>query len=69
MNITTYPYHLTEQQLKLCHVRDPSTDSGQIKEQAQTRPIFSLPFETYEEILFYNLGSAQVIMLCLNYKQ
>ena len=35
----------------------------------QTRPTCSapavdpsLPFETFEEILFYNLGSAQVIM-------
>ena len=66
MNITTYPYHLTEQQLKLFHVRNPSTDSGKIKEQAQTGPILSLSFETDEEILFYNLGYAQVIIIiCL----
>ena len=51
MNITTYPYHLTERQLKLCHVRDPSTDTG----ESQTRPTRSaravdpsLPFETYQ---------------------
>ena len=51
MNITTCPYHLIERQLKLCHVRDPTTDTGE--KQAQTRLICSaravdpsLPFET-----------------------
>ena len=71
MNITAYPYHLTERQLKLCHVRDPSTDTGEIRQQSQSQLTCSaravdpaLPFETYKEILFDTLGSAQVTRRC-----
>ena len=31
INITTHPYYLTERQLKLCHVRYPSTNTMTIQ--------------------------------------
>ena len=47
MNITTYPYHLTERQLKLCHVRDSSTVTGAGSDSPNTwrtrsRPLFAI---------------------------
>ena len=52
MNFTTHPYHLTEQQLKLCHVRDPSTDTVTVPALPHTWRTYALEpvctFEAYE---------------------
>ena len=60
MNITTYPYHLTERQLKLCHVRDPSTVTGPGLDSPNTwrtrsRPLFAICDGRRNPILYLGL--------------